>query len=210
MERGCAVESCLDGHYARGWCPRHYQRWRRHGNPRGSPAQVLAAAGLRRCAHCSRVLPRDRFSPKNTHEQSWCKDCCNLRSRENYSTTVAAQRVRWRRRHQEHRERELERMRRWRRENREKAARLERLRTAREVGAAGSQSMRSIEARTVAARKPLAASPGSGATRSPTAIAGPACAPGGIRTPGPYVRSVVLYPLSYRRARRSYRATGTA
>lgn len=29
----CKIKDCKDRHYARGWCNKHYQRWRRHGNP---------------------------------------------------------------------------------------------------------------------------------------------------------------------------------
>ena len=31
----CSVPDCDRGAYARGWCSKHYQRWRTHGDPRG-------------------------------------------------------------------------------------------------------------------------------------------------------------------------------
>ena len=31
--RGCSIPECPHPHVARGWCWRHYQRWRRHGDP---------------------------------------------------------------------------------------------------------------------------------------------------------------------------------
>jgi hypothetical protein len=31
----CVISGCSDKHYARGWCKRHYQRWRKHGDPLG-------------------------------------------------------------------------------------------------------------------------------------------------------------------------------
>jgi len=33
--RGCAIPECPDPHVARGWCWRHYMRWRAHGDPLG-------------------------------------------------------------------------------------------------------------------------------------------------------------------------------
>lgn len=29
----CSVPGCEGKHHARGWCKKHYQRWRRHGDP---------------------------------------------------------------------------------------------------------------------------------------------------------------------------------
>ena len=31
----CSIEDCEAEHYARGWCNRHYLRWRKHGDPLG-------------------------------------------------------------------------------------------------------------------------------------------------------------------------------
>lgn len=31
--RGCDIEGCEGKHFGRGWCRKHYLRWRRHGNP---------------------------------------------------------------------------------------------------------------------------------------------------------------------------------
>lgn len=33
MDRGCAVPGCFDPHHARGYCGKHYQRLRLHGDP---------------------------------------------------------------------------------------------------------------------------------------------------------------------------------
>lgn len=33
--KGCSIEGCLGDHLARGWCNRHYLRWKRHGDPEG-------------------------------------------------------------------------------------------------------------------------------------------------------------------------------
>lgn len=29
----CSIEGCEKPHYARGWCKKHWYRWRRHGDP---------------------------------------------------------------------------------------------------------------------------------------------------------------------------------
>lgn len=29
----CTIEDCSRSHYARGWCHKHYMRWRKHGSP---------------------------------------------------------------------------------------------------------------------------------------------------------------------------------
>jgi hypothetical protein len=34
MQTECSIPDCSDRHYARGWCQVHYQRWRKHGDPR--------------------------------------------------------------------------------------------------------------------------------------------------------------------------------
>lgn len=32
---GCSLSECTGPHYSRGWCRKHYQRWRRTGSPKG-------------------------------------------------------------------------------------------------------------------------------------------------------------------------------
>lgn len=32
-ERRCSIEGCDAKHFARGWCHKHYERWRRYGDP---------------------------------------------------------------------------------------------------------------------------------------------------------------------------------
>lgn len=46
-QRTCSVDGCEGTHYARGWCPKHYQRWLAHGDPLatlqpGWPENLLA------------------------------------------------------------------------------------------------------------------------------------------------------------------------
>lgn len=33
MNKACSIENCNKVHYGRGWCAKHYQRWRQFGNP---------------------------------------------------------------------------------------------------------------------------------------------------------------------------------
>lgn len=35
----CSIEGCAKGAQARGWCPMHYQRWRKLGDPQGKTPQ---------------------------------------------------------------------------------------------------------------------------------------------------------------------------
>lgn len=37
MPRTCSIDGCTNQHEARGWCPNHYYRWRRYGDPEGTP-----------------------------------------------------------------------------------------------------------------------------------------------------------------------------
>ncbi len=49
MARVCTIEGCGLPHLARGWCNKHYERWRRYGNPntvhtRGTRREVATSA----------------------------------------------------------------------------------------------------------------------------------------------------------------------
>ena len=50
-KRICSIEGCGKPHEARGWCKRHYLRWKRHGNPNsGRTAKGAPLAWLRSVA----------------------------------------------------------------------------------------------------------------------------------------------------------------
>lgn len=38
--RSCAIAGCTDRLYSRGWCSKHYQSWRRNGDPHMTPRRV--------------------------------------------------------------------------------------------------------------------------------------------------------------------------
>lgn len=41
-ERKCSIPGCDGERWSRGWCRRHYQRWRYHGSPTGGRDAVRA------------------------------------------------------------------------------------------------------------------------------------------------------------------------
>lgn len=40
-EQACGIDGCSRDVFARGWCGRHYNRWRKYGDPETLPAVVL-------------------------------------------------------------------------------------------------------------------------------------------------------------------------
>jgi len=54
----CSVDGCVRQAEARGWCGRHYRRWRLHGDPSaGGPEQLEDGLGVCEC-------PISRPNPK--------------------------------------------------------------------------------------------------------------------------------------------------
>lgn len=72
-ESTCAVLGCPGADYARGWCSKHYQRWKRHGDPhvrvqlQGEPEEdrfflnVAAPDGPLRCWYWTAGLDEDGY-----------------------------------------------------------------------------------------------------------------------------------------------------
>lgn len=66
QNRTCSVEGCeRSDHIRRGWCAKHYMRWRKHGE--------VGNDGLRPCLDCGVSI-----SPTNANHRL-CKDCKALR-----------------------------------------------------------------------------------------------------------------------------------
>ena len=78
-QRTCSVEECSTSILARGWCNKHYKRWRRHGSPTARWAPVPAGEPLEKpCSRCNRVLPAESFWRRKRiadGRQSACKEC---------------------------------------------------------------------------------------------------------------------------------------
>lgn len=69
-ERVCSVDGCIISKIeARGWCRKHYERWKRNGDPLGGrifpiskeEATKLRTAGLKRCSQCKEIKLLEQF-----------------------------------------------------------------------------------------------------------------------------------------------------
>ena len=49
MTRVCSVKGCNKKHDAQGYCPRHYQIWKRHGDPLHVPVHVIRLCSIEGC-----------------------------------------------------------------------------------------------------------------------------------------------------------------
>lgn len=66
-KRTCSIEDCDDPVCARGWCSKHYQAWKRHGDPLGfTPERLCEVAG---CGEKHKAL-----GCCNTHYLQWRKE----------------------------------------------------------------------------------------------------------------------------------------
>ena len=87
---------CDRAAYCKGWCSKHYERWRRHGDPgkvihprrapRLKPADVDAEA--KACSICKRRLPLSAFRRRAGTPDGLrydCKDCCRDRENKRYA-----------------------------------------------------------------------------------------------------------------------------
>jgi len=84
----CSVEDCGVGVHARGWCNKHYNRWRRHGGPTETRIgktfeenKVLILVGKMRCTSCNRVKNVGLFYKKKGNRLGYTQQCraCLLR-----------------------------------------------------------------------------------------------------------------------------------
>lgn len=59
MRACCSIEGCSDPAWARGWCNKHYKRWRRYGDPVGGGPERPMPRGPSRASGSvlDRVLP---------------------------------------------------------------------------------------------------------------------------------------------------------
>jgi hypothetical protein len=97
-KRTCELDECDSPRHGLEWCKRHYNRWRRTGNPRGRQAEREAqqeaaqhittddGTVIKRCRVCKERRPLDQFGPDGrTFDglSSRCRECRNVYMREN-------------------------------------------------------------------------------------------------------------------------------
>lgn len=87
----CELNDCgLQRHGRMPWCKKHYNRWRRTGDPQGRPApaqHVTADDGTvtKECRTCKTQRPIDAYGPDRRLFDGLsreCRDCRNIRLRE--------------------------------------------------------------------------------------------------------------------------------
>jgi hypothetical protein len=64
--RTCTIEGCEEPHLSRGWCSKHYYRWKRSGDPLTTQRQppTPADATEKRCVRCGEVKPIEEFGSR--------------------------------------------------------------------------------------------------------------------------------------------------
>lgn len=58
LARSCSVEGCLEPHDARGYCKRHYDRWRYSGSPLKPAKRACLAEGCEQLAYGKGYCPK--------------------------------------------------------------------------------------------------------------------------------------------------------
>ena len=82
----CKIKGCNKLYEAKGYCSKHYQRWKKYKNPlitkRYIPSPELIAAKMKRCSMCGKIkfiteFYRDKYKKdKHTH---CCKNCSEVK-----------------------------------------------------------------------------------------------------------------------------------
>jgi 5-methylcytosine-specific restriction endonuclease McrA len=77
----CSTENCNNKVVARGWCNKHYLRWKNHGDPLGGGTQprkpIDLPDGRRQCLDCNIIKVLNEFSFDKTYGtyRTTCKRC---------------------------------------------------------------------------------------------------------------------------------------
>lgn len=106
-DRTCSIEGCTSTVRARGWCSKHYQRWKANGDPVALAPRVKDwPDGTRECTECARRLPLTGFdldASATLGRRAKCKTCRSAQMkawyRANRERQVDRQRARYRMNH---------------------------------------------------------------------------------------------------------------
>lgn len=90
----CTVEGCLSLVQGRGYCPNHYQRWRRNGDPTMDARSrvVVRPDGTRNCTKCGEVKSPAEFCKNRLGTgglSPWCRPCMSAAERASIASIAA-------------------------------------------------------------------------------------------------------------------------
>lgn len=79
-KRTCTIDGCVRLCFGHGYCNKHYQRWRRHGDPQqiGPVPPAPPPDGFKTCSRCDGLKPISDFYRDKLRRDgfsSYCKPC---------------------------------------------------------------------------------------------------------------------------------------
>ena len=84
----CSVPDCENGSHSRGWCHKHYYRWRKTGDPlvnsRNANASARDSSGRKRCPSCEEWKNESEFNRRSATVDlldGQCRQCVNRKQR---------------------------------------------------------------------------------------------------------------------------------
>jgi 5-methylcytosine-specific restriction endonuclease McrA len=130
-KRTCDIQGCDTKHFGKGYCQKHYRRWKKHGDP----TKVLPAAGgksptynedrsAKTCPHCDLMKPLEDYYPAKTPKdgkRSWCSDCTRSYHKKWIRENPERAKKHTARYYSQNKEKCVERTTRWREKNLERA-----------------------------------------------------------------------------------------
>ena len=79
MDRGCIAKDCLNKHYAKGYCVKHYNRIRRHGDPYVKHPDAIKGCKVENCnkkhfakGYCHTHYHRWKYTGRLDHIDPGC------------------------------------------------------------------------------------------------------------------------------------------
>lgn len=70
MQSTCSIETCELGVFARGWCSRHYRRWKQDGDPE-APSKILARDGTCEAERCEAPITARRLCNRHYKQREY-------------------------------------------------------------------------------------------------------------------------------------------